>query len=77
MFNITIEEENRQSKESRWGFGVELLSVIAEEAVDQSIQTAFDGLSMTFQSGLAPPVITVLIADLDEEPARQHPEIFN
>ena len=54
-----------------------LLGFVAHEALSQGIKTALDSLGMPFQGGLAPPVITFFIADLDKEPTRKDTKILD
>lgn len=54
-----------------------LLGLKAPKTLNQGVKAAFDGLGMTFEGRLAPAMVVVLIADFDEQPARQDTEILD
>lgn len=68
-----VVNKSRENKKKR----AELLGLKALKTLNQGVKAALDSLGMTFQGRLSPAMIVVLIADFDEQPARQDTEILD
>ena len=68
-----VVNKSRENKKKRAG----LLGLKAPKTLNQGVKAAFDSLGMTFQGRLSPAMVIVLIADFDEQPARQDTEILD